>query len=208
MAERLPHNSTSAYLAALQLLNGEGSDRDSMPDILMSINPNDAIPALFAQALREPDERVKFRILSALASTSCIEKDLSFWLKSNDSEHRKIACEICIVGPDRAPLESLRSCLQDSSEKVEREARIALQAYSRYGSIKRLLDEYSVESDRRRKWILLDAVLSLAVEKNSAINPRLFSIIRSEKEPLVKEYVENAKLDESAMNNWLEQRRS
>lgn len=153
----------AAFLAAKTALhNVDWHDRDHYPYILMQLNQEMAIPILLQQLHVEEDTKVLRAICGALMADD-IDSRLRQSLSSSDSRERDAACVAAgEVSVENATEERLHKLLHDTDEAVSRSAADAINHIEVRKRCRELGKAILEESDKSRRWLLLDCLISLA----------------------------------------------
>jgi hypothetical protein len=156
LSRRFPARS---FEAALRLLELDSSDREETPELLLEVDSGQALPRLRAR-VRDEESVVLLTIIGENLQAAKLEASLIEWLGDSDSHLREGACIAAQVFAWSEALDrALQGLLYDLDWDVRNAANTALDRLWHAREVDRLVDTLLAESDRTRRWCLLDVAL-------------------------------------------------
>ena len=151
----------TALEAAKALFRSDDNDRLLCPETLLKINPEAALD-LFHKTLVTTEDFLLVAAIGEALDRHGPAKPLRAWLADRDPRVREGACFLLESLGGAEELEAMAlPLLRDPSWDVRSAARAALEALQLSRETARLAREVKREKELRRRWILIDAALTI-----------------------------------------------
>jgi hypothetical protein len=191
-------DATAAFEAGRKLLvSPDTEQRERYPSLLVEINPVAAITCLLEQGCEEKTKGMRWAIGRALAAvpafaTLRLRRDLVRWLADSRPVHRRVACEVIGWLPALTGrlVAEVRGHLEDTDVRVSTAAGEALDRQENAEAAWEVLRALHREREWHRRWVLLDAVISLADPGDvHAAAPQWYEHARAMLPPAMRDYL-------------------